>query len=157
MVGIGGFAYTNTSGEALRTIALGSCVALIFTENTANSIGMIHIALPDSQIDLEKAAAIPGYFADTGIPALLNIMKKKFNINEAAITAKLVGGANRVDAKELFNIGKRNILAVKKILWQHGIGVMAEDVGGDVSRNVTVEVDSREILVEKSDKKIIKL
>jgi chemotaxis protein CheD len=42
-------------------------------------------------------------------------------------------------------IGKRNILAVKKILWGYGLAPLAEDVGGSISRTVSVSVKTGEV------------
>ena len=41
-----------------------------------------------------------------------------------------------------FDIGRRNVLAVKKQLWQMGTGPVAEDIEGHISRTVTVDVSS---------------
>ena len=55
-----------------------------------------------------------------------------------------------MDPKGTFNIGKRNILAIKKILWTRGMGAVAEDVGGSISRTVAVEVDSGKVMLSSA-------
>lgn len=45
-----------------------------------------------------------------------------------------------MDENGVFNIGKRNHLALRKILWKAGVIVHAEDVGGSTSRTVRLEV-----------------
>ena len=47
-----------------------------------------------------------------------------------------------MDSQGVFNIGKRNYLALRKILWKAGVLVQAEDVGGNASRTVRLEVGS---------------
>jgi chemotaxis protein CheD len=47
-----------------------------------------------------------------------------------------------MDREGVFNIGKRNYLALRKILWKAGVLVQAEDVGGNDSRTVRLEVGS---------------
>jgi len=39
-----------------------------------------------------------------------------------------------------FDIGRRNVLAVKRHLWKSSLGPVAEDVGGDISRPVSINV-----------------
>jgi len=47
-----------------------------------------------------------------------------------------------MDSEGVFNIGKRNYLALRKILWKAGVLVQGEDVGGNASRTVRLEVGS---------------
>jgi chemotaxis protein CheD len=58
---------------------------------------------------------------------------------------KIAGGARILDPDGVFDIGKRNILAVKRILWANHFGVVAENTGGDVSRTVTIHIASGEV------------
>jgi chemotaxis protein CheD len=97
-------------------------------------------------INKAKSLEKPGYFADTGIPALLNQMAK-FGCNPKGkgMVVKLCGGANVMDTNDTFQIGKRNALSIKKILWKYGMGAVAEDIGGNFSRTVTVSVATGEI------------
>jgi chemotaxis protein CheD len=118
-----------------------------------HSVGMAHIALPDSQVAPAKALERPGHFADTGVPALIREMEKLGCPPKGkGMYVKLVGGANVMDPNNTFNIGKRNVLAIKKLLWQYGMGALAEDVGGSISRTVTVEVDTGKVTIYSSGK-----
>lgn len=147
MLGIGGMGVTNKAGGAIKTMALGSCVAVVLLDPTSKTVGMAHVALPDSTLNKEKGSNLPGYFADTGIDALLKEMQKltlKRNIREFYV--KITGGANVLRGDNTFDIGKRNVLAIKRILWQkYGTGPVAEDVGGKISRTVTVYTDTGNI------------
>jgi chemotaxis protein CheD len=58
-----------------------------------------------------------------------------------------VGGANILDTNRNFYIGKRNVLAIKKHLWKYHLGAIAEDVGADLSRTVSVQVKDGKVLV----------
>ena len=51
-----------------------------------------------------------------------------------------LGGAADLDGQALFQIGRRNYLAARKLLWKEGLLVAAEVVGGEVSRTVRLEV-----------------
>jgi chemotaxis protein CheD len=109
---------------------------------------MVHVALPESKINPAKVKERPGYFADTGIPALRQEMQKcGCQRNGRGMFVKLAGGAKIMDPDNTFNIGKRNALAIKKVLWKHGLGAVAEDLGGNHSRTVSVTVETGEIIL----------
>lgn len=139
VIGVGDLGATADPGRGVRTYALGSCVAIILKDPAAKTVGMVHVALPESAINAQKAAEKPGYFADTGLPALLKIMAALgCDPKGRGLHAYMAGGANVMDPNNLFNIGKRNALATKKLLWQMGIPLKAEDTGGTISRTVSV-------------------
>lgn len=47
-----------------------------------------------------------------------------------------------MDPQNIFDIGKRNYLALRKILWKTGIMLASEAVGGNRSRTVFLEIGS---------------
>jgi chemotaxis protein CheD len=138
-IGVGELGATSAPGR-LKTMALGSCIAVVMLDPAKTAIGMVHVALPDSSIERLKALTLPGYFADTGITSLmLRMAGLGCDARGRGFIVKLIGGAAILDAAGVFNIGKRNLLSCRKLLWQLKLPVLAEDTGGDISR--TVEVD----------------
>jgi len=142
LVGVGEYAASKTPGDVIKTFALGSCVGVIFLVPHLRMVGLLHVALPDSSINSRLYKDKPGMFVDTGISALLNKMGQLGYNEKDRTIVKLVGGATIMDPNNTFNIGKRNLLAVKKILWKYRLGVLAEDIGSNISRTVMVDVDS---------------
>jgi chemotaxis protein CheD len=56
---------------------------------------------------------------------------------------RLVGGAETSGgAHDGFNIGKRNLLAARSLLWRNGVMVHGEATGGTAARTVTIAVDT---------------
>ncbi len=109
---------------------------------------MVHVALPDSSINPAKAQSKPGYFADTGIPALIrDMMALGCTGGPKQMVAKITGGAQIMDPNNVFNIGTRNVLAIKKILWKYGVSPRTEDVGGNMSRTVTVNAKNGRVIL----------
>lgn len=153
-VGIGEWIVSSDPEDVIKTYALGSCLAVIIADQKLGIVGLIHIALPDSTIDPAKGKLTPGYFADTGLPLMIEEMKKRGSVR-AHIQVKMAGGASIMDDKGFFDIGKRNILAAKRILWKSSLGAVAEDTGGDISRTVTVKVADAETTISSGNKQWI--
>ena len=148
ILGIGDLCVSNTVGEVLKTLALGSCIALVLLDPRTRSVGMVHVALPDSSIDRNKAKVKPGYFVDTGVGELLKRMMGLTGARSSTgFTVKMIGGAQVLVQENAFNIGRRNELTIKKNLWEQGMGVHGEDVGGTISRNVVAEVDTGRVVI----------
>jgi len=141
VVGVGDCLVSDDPESVLVTYALGSCVAVAIHDPVAKVGGLLHFMLPESGIDRDKAQRNPFMFADTGIPLLfhsaygLGAQKKRLVVAAA-------GGAQMMDAQGVFNIGKRNCLALRRILWKAGVMVHAEDLGGLVSRTMRLDVAS---------------
>ncbi len=146
-VGIGEIAVSNKPDDIIKTMALGSCVAIIVVDKLNKSGGMIHIALPNSSINKRRAIERPGMFADTGIPLLFKMLFKFGKPERKHLLIKLAGGATIMDPNNTFNIGKKNVLAIKKALWANKLGPIAEDIGGTISRTTTLEVRTGKIIV----------
>ncbi len=141
IVGISDAKVSREPQSVLVTYALGSCVAICLFDPTVRVGGLLHIMLPDSSLDPRKAQANPYMFADTGLPALLRAMALEGAV-ERRLKVRLAGGANVLDDRGVFNIGKRNYTAVRKLLWKAGLMVEGEMVGGEVSRTVRMEIST---------------
>ena len=150
-VGIGDLLVSAAEDE-IKTYALGSCVAVVVWDKLRKAGGMIHIALPEGQINPEKARDKPGYFADTGLPVLFSELKKA-GANRNSCWVKLIGGASILDENHTFDIGRRNALAVKKYLWKIGLALTSEDIGGSISRTVSLNVATGDLVVSNGSKR----
>ncbi len=149
-VGIGEYGVSRNGESMIKTYALGSCVAVVVYDKARRTAGMMHVALPDSSVNTDKAKQLPGYFVDTGLPILLREMNWMPGARHMWI--KIAGGANVMDANRHFDIGKRNVLAIKKYLWNNRLGIASEDVGGAISRTVSVFVDAGEVVISSKGK-----
>jgi chemotaxis protein CheD len=138
-VGISDCKVSQDAESVLVTYALGSCIAVTMYDPVSKVGGMLHYMLPESLIDAGKAQRNPCMFADTGIPVLLELVKAG-GAQPRRMVVRLTGGAQVLDGEGVFQIGKRNYLAARKILWKAGILIAAEAVGGEVSRTVRLEV-----------------
>jgi chemotaxis protein CheD len=150
-VGIGDIV-VSSGEEEIKTYALGSCVALVVWDKAIQAGGMIHIALPEGHINPDKARDKPGYFADTGLPVLFSELKK-IGANRRTCWVKLVGGASILDENNTFDIGRRNALAVKKYLWKMGLALTSEEIGGTISRTVSLVLPQGELIISNGNQR----
>jgi chemotaxis protein CheD len=92
--------------------------------------------LPDSKNCGDGLATNRMKFADTAIPDMFKKMLSTGAV-KADMTAKIAGGAVMFSvATDRFNIGERNIAAVKAALGAIGIRIIAQDVGLNYGRTV---------------------
>jgi len=138
-VGMADCRVTDVPGQILATYALGSCIGLMVHDPATKIGGMLHFMLPDSAVNPARSRENPFVFADTGIPLFLQQLCER-GISKRRLAAYVVGGAQMVDRDDVFEIGKRNHLAARKILWKSGILLHGEAVGGSSSRSVKLEI-----------------
>ena len=143
---------TTTSGDTLVTYALGSCVGICLHDKSRSLGGLAHIMLPDSK----ESANVDNSrrYADTGIKELVDSMLR-YGASIPTMTAKIAGGAQMFQTQlKTFNIGERNVQAVKRILSGYGIRLIAEDTGADYGRTVFFDVATGVMQVKSVNKGI---
>jgi chemotaxis protein CheD len=130
---------SNDPVDVLATYSLGSCIGVCLYDPVAHIGGMLHYQLPSSMMDAKRARENPMMFADTGMNILMREMLA-LGANKERMQVKIAGGAAMDSGPKGFDIGKRNYLAIKKILWQSSIFLDAEDVGGTSARNLYMNI-----------------
>jgi chemotaxis protein CheD len=130
------------------TYALGSCIGLSVYDPAACVGGLLHYMLPDSTIDPTRGQANPYMFADTGIPRLIELVCAQ-GASKRRLVAHAAGGASIIDPNNVFDIGKRNHQALRKILWKAGVLLSGEAVGGGNSRTVRLEIGSGQLWLQE--------
>jgi chemotaxis protein CheD len=139
VIGIGEYAVADKPEATIVTHALGSCIAVCLWDPEAGVGGMLHF-LPESKLNPDRAEKQPGTFADTGIPLLFQTAYKHGAVKKRC-RVKLLGGASIANAGNGgLDVGKRNAMAAKKLLWQNGVMVHAEALGCNDSRTVSLSV-----------------
>lgn len=129
------------SPDVLATYALGSCIGICLYDAEKKIAGMAHIMLPLSK---EAAQGIDNKrrYADTGIMELIQTMNLQ-GASTSRLTAKIAGGAQMFSTNSaVFNIGERNIAAVKRILAAYKIRIVAEETGANFGRTVFFHADT---------------
>jgi len=147
-VGVADMKVSADRGDAIITHALGSCLGIVVHDPVAGVGGLLHVMLPLSTIDPKQAACKPAMFVDTGVPMLF-IAAYKAGAKKERLLVTVAGGANTKanDDDDYFEIGKRNFIMLRKLLWKNGVLLHAHEVGGHDSRTVTLEVGTGNVLL----------
>ncbi len=151
VVGISEMQLSNRPEEVLITYSLGSCIGVAIYDPVVRVAGLIHCMLPLSRIDPEKAKVQPCMFVDTGIP-LLFAEAYRLGAEKGRIIVKAAGCSSLLDEKGLFKIGERNYTVLRKILWKNDVLIETQDIGGNVSRTMSVEVATGRVVIRSGGK-----
>ena len=148
VVGVADMVASNDAGADLVTYSLGSCLGITVHDPVNKIGGLFHVMLPDSTIDPSKGVSTPYKFVDTGLPRLFQAVYS-LGGNRRRIVVKAAGGAQFLDQGGVFNIGERNIVALKNLLSRNGWSLHAEDIGGVVSRTVRMELSTGKVSISR--------
>ena len=149
VVGIGEVITSNDPHDTIITYALGSCLGVVIYDPVARVGGMLHAMLPEASLSPERAAVEPGRFVDTGVPHLFRACYR-LGASKDRLILKVAGGAalRRDDESDPFQIGKRNMVMLRKLLWKNGVLIRGEDVGGQASRTLSLRLDTGDVRVK---------
>jgi len=146
-VGVSDAKTANQPGDVLTTHALGSCIAVALYDQTAGAAGMLHFQLPTSTADARRAAERPLMYCDTGMDYLLKQMACMGG-DKRRMRVRLAGGAKMLNDQSLFDIGRRNHAAIRKVLWQQGMFIDREMIGGNDPMTMQLHVASGAVVVK---------
>lgn len=151
VVGLAEFRVSDDPEETLVTYALGSCLGITVWDPVAQVGGLLHVMLPSGEMDPDQARTNPARFVDTGVPALFRACYALGARKERMITRVAGGAAMAVEGgSDRFQIGRRNVLALRNVLWKAGVLLEAQDVGGHQSRTIWLQVGSGECVVRSA-------
>ncbi len=146
VVSISDMKISNCQDDTIITYSLGSCIGMAVYDPVVKVGGMIHYMLPASKIAPAKAEANPAMFADTGVPMLLNYLLQS-GAQKSRLLIKVAGGAQLMDDNKVFNIGERNFLMLRKLLWANNLLLKGQHVGGAVARTLRLEIATGRVTV----------
>ena len=147
MVRMGELAISDTPGDVLVSLGLGSCIGLALVDKRAGVAGLAHIVLPATSGDPKPEAM--NKFADHAVPTLLDGMVAR-GASRVFLQAALVGGASMFATAGTLEVGQRNAAAVRELMAARRVNVVAEAVGGSRGRTVRVDVRSGTVSVREA-------
>jgi chemotaxis protein CheD len=142
-VGMGQLAVAG-GGALLRTVGLGSCVAVIILAPSQKLAALAHCMLPEAADD-----NVPGKYVNSAVPELLSALATRGAT--APYSAILVGGASMFanhPHQTLRDIAGSNLDAARAALMDVSIPIRAEATGGNVGRSVIVDSAQQRVCVQ---------
>jgi chemotaxis protein CheD len=137
------------SPNLLRSVGLGSCIAVTLYDRDTTIGGLAHIVLPCIEEAHNKSH--PARFSDVAIGMMIDEMKVQ-GARIQNVRAKIFGGANMfpeiISSDSTMDIGRRNISAVREELEKHNIEIIAEEVGDHIGRTVLFNTDDGSVVVK---------
>jgi chemotaxis protein CheD len=133
---------STNPAETLVAFSIGSGMAMTVHDPVCGVGGILNFMLPSSHsangINPDRA---PFMFADTGIPAFLAALAAQ-DAQPERLKIVVAGGAHIMDQTDAFNIGLKNIAALKSCLDAHNLKIHHENTGGSSSRTLSLEIGS---------------
>lgn len=153
IVAVGSLCVSNAPGDRLVAHALGSCLGVAVFDPVARVGGLLHVPLPSSIEDRDRSRGRPLEYVDTAVPALFRDCYK-LGATKGRLRVAVAGGASAGDASaDGFQIGKRNLIMLRKLLWKNGVLIHAHDVGGErVWRTISLDVATGRVWLKMSDR-----
>jgi chemotaxis protein CheD len=148
VIGIGELIVTTRPDVEIVTHALGSCVAVCLWDSVSRVAGMLHFLLPEATLNPERAARQPATFGDTGIPLLFQAAYRAGAV-KSRLRVHLLGGAAITAGPGGLDVGRRNGLIAKKLLWKNGVLVTGEALGGTDSRTVSLYAADGRLVIRR--------
>ena len=140
VVGVAEMKLSSSPGDVIVTHALGSCLGIAAYDPVAAVGGLVHVMMPQANVNPEKAQANPFMFVDSGVPAFFREIYKSGGL-KGRLLVKVAGGANVHNSEgDRFAIGKRNYIVLKKLFWKNSVLIDAEDTGGTVARTMYLQI-----------------
>jgi len=152
VVGVGELRVSDVPGDQLITHALGSCLGVAVYDPVSHVGGLLHVQLPHSGADPARARQRPLSYVDTAVPALFRECYR-LGGHKGRLRVIVAGGASAAeDDADGFQIGKRNLIVLRKLLWKNGVLIHAQDVGGvRVWRTLALDVGSGRVMLRLRD------
>lgn len=128
----------------LRTVGLGSCLAVVIFAPRHETAALAHCMLPDGGDETEPLAK----YVATAIPHLLEVLREAGA--DAPFSATLIGGASMFPGLAdgfVRDIAGRNVETARKVLTDSAVKIRAEDVGGHVGRSVLIDPSTQRVIV----------
>ena len=151
IVDIADMQISDNPAETLITYSLGSCLGVAVYDPALHLGGLLHCMLPLSKVDKEKAKNRPFMFVDTGMQTMLTEMYA-YGMRKNRTVVNVAGGSKVLDNENIFKIGERNFTVLRKILWKNGLLMQNQDVGGNKSRTVSLNIQTGRFSIKSSGK-----
>ena len=137
----------SSDGVILRSIAIGSCIAIAAYDVRKRTGAMAHVMLPGQA---PKKEVQPTKYAANAIDEIIDLMTRA-GAGSCDIRACLVGAGN-VLQKDDDAVCKANVKSVMQLLEEKNIPVRATVLGGTERKGVFMDIENGRVFYTKGNK-----
>jgi len=130
----------GTSESILRSVAIGSCIAIAAYNRQNKTCAMAHVMLPGRA---PENSPYPTRYTEDAVDKLLELLNGSA-LDSSDIEACIVGAGN-VLQKEDDTICDSNIKSVNQALKKRNIPVRASSLGGTIRRSIAMDVETGKV------------
>lgn len=146
-------AISSSPDEIIVTHALGSCIGLSVFDPQVCVGALLHFQLPSSKNDEAKAIKNPFMYADTGIPRMFKECYK-LGAKKHRMVVKVAGGGKATTGSDMFEIGRRNYVYMRKIFWKNNVLISSEHIGNNYPITMMLDMSSGKTYIRVRGNKI---
>lgn len=146
-IGLGEFSVSGDPETVLVGYGLGSCVGLTLYDPELRVGGMAHVVLPERIGDGHDDAGAK--FADGAVDRLIAEMER-LGCRRSRMVVKMAGGGRLLSLSlngQKWDIGDRNVAALRVALQRNGLTVSRADVGGNYGRTMRFLIADGRVVV----------
>lgn len=147
---MGEVVFTSPDQIELKALGLGSCIGLCMFDPHIKVGCLAHIVLPQAK-SADTAEVVK--YADTAVPYVIKEMLSRGAL-QYRMRVVIAGGAQLftfADGSESkLDVGRRNADTVKQMLSQSRLKLMAEDIGGNQGRTMTLSATTGLVTVKQN-------
>lgn len=138
--------YFGDKHTRIRTV-LGSCVSLVFWNQSKHIGGMCHYMLPSRKRHLD--VQLDGRYANEAMEMALNEIRS-LKTTPSDYKVKMFGGGNMFPEhvrSQRTHVGSQNVSAARELIQKHGFTCVSEHVEGIGHRNIIFDISTGDVFV----------
>lgn len=153
VVGVSDMVISSNPDDTIITHALGSCIGITIYDPQVNVGALLHFQLPSSKNELGPTMRNPFMYADTGIPTMFKEVYK-LGAKKHRIVVKVAGGGKSNSESDMFEIGRRNYIYMRKIFWKNNVLISGEHIGNNYPITMQLEIGTGKTFLSIKGNKI---
>lgn len=146
VVGVSDLKMSKNPEDQIITYALGSCIAVVVYDPVAVVGGMLHFQLPQHMRPEDGTFQDMCKYADTGVPYLFKTAYS-MGAKKNRMVVSVLGGGRALSESHKFDIGKRNYIYLRKLLWKNNVFVANERIENTSPMTVWLEMRDGHVFV----------
>ena len=140
-VGMAEMKVASQAGDIIETNPLGSGLGIAAHDPDTGVGGVLQVMLPSMRTVPEECARTPLLFVDRGMTLFMKALIAE-GAEKERLVIKVAGGAKLCapGERDIFPIGTKNVLMLKKLFIRNGMAISGEEIGGRDSRILHLEI-----------------